>query len=195
MSDLINPLDSILSQASNLPESGALEPYAQRLNTKTSDVSVIMLDVSGSMAETVESGQRKIDVLRQAVSRPKQGNEIIITFGSFASSIPSFEQIPEPFGGTNMADAINIALPLIPYSTLIISDGLPDSKAQALNSAKKLSGIINTLFIGRDDDTEAKAFMRELAFIGCGRAQVCDISNPQMIPSLKTSISLLLPAR
>lgn len=193
MSDLINPFDSIINLASKLPESGALEPYAQRLNAKTSDVSVILLDVSGSMAEIVESGQRKIDILRQAVSRPKQGHEIIITFGSIANCVPSFEQIPEPFGGTDMAAAINVALPLNPCSTLVISDGLPDSKTQALDDARKLSGIINTLFIGRDDDLDAKAFMRELAVIGCGRSRVCDISNLIMIPSLKMSISLLLP--
>lgn len=192
MSDLSNPLATILEQASKLPENGALKPYTERLNAHTSDVSIICLDTSGSMAETIESGERKIDVLRTAVDACRAGNEIIVAFASKAIVIANNSKIPEPSGGTDMAAAIKLALPYKPKTTLFISDGIPDSRKQTLNLALQLSGIINTLFIGRDSDAEAKAFMRELARIGCGKSRVCDIYNPQRIPTLSYTIKSLL---
>ena len=179
MSNLVNPLESILKTAATLPESGALEPYTQRLNAKTSNASIILLDVSGSMGETIELAGRKIDLLRQALNRPLLNNEVAIAFHSVPQQIRCLQDIPEPCGGTALHTAIAQSIHYHPSKTLVISDGKPDDPKQALSIAGELSGIINTLYIGSDRDKDAIAFMRQLARIGCGRAQVCDISNPQ----------------
>lgn len=178
MSDLINPFDSILQQAAKLPESGALKPVTRRLNA-LSNVSIILIDVSGSMAETIESHKRKIDLLREALDRPLFEHEVAVAFHSVVLRLYSLQDIPEPCGGTALHAAIAQSIPYLPARTLVISDGKPDDPKQALCLAEKLSGIINTLYIGLEQDTEARAFMRQLARIGCGRAQVCDITNPQ----------------
>lgn len=179
MSDLVNPLESILKTAASLPESGALKPYTQRLNVNSSNLSIILLDTSGSMAETIESGGRKIDVLRQALNRPLFQNEVALAFHSISHQLKSLQDIPEPAGGTALHFALSQASSYNPKATLVISDGQPDDPEQALAEAGKLSGIINTLYIGSDRDKQAIAFMRQLARIGCGRAANCDISNPQ----------------
>lgn len=195
MSELINPLESILQQAAKLPESGALKSYAQRLNVKTSNKSIIVLDISGSMAETIESGKRKIDLLRQVLDRPLHSDEIAIAFHSISLQIPRLQDIPEPEGGTALHNAIAGAIPYKPAQTLVISDGKPDDPKQALAQAENLSGIINTLYIGSDRDTEAIAFMRQLARTGCGRAEECDISNPQNQVLLQGNIQKLLKGK
>ena len=192
MSNLLNPLESILQQAAKLPESGAIEPYAQRLNTKTSGISIILLDISGSMAEVLELGRRKIDLLRQALERSLHSNEVAIAFHSIPVQLESLHKIPEPDGGTALHYAIAQAIPYKPNQTLVISDGKPDDPKQAVAQAEKLTGIINTLYIGSDQDGEAIAFMSQLARLGCGRAENCDISNPRNQPLLKENIKHLL---
>lgn len=192
MSDLTNPLESILSQAAQLPESGALKAIDERLNAN-SNLSLILLDTSLSMAHYLKSGERKIDILRNAISRPIEVKKIAIAFSSNAQVITGFANIPEPNGGTNMEGAIALAATYKPSSTLIISDGVPDSEAKALSAAQKLTGVINCLFIGNEEDTGAIAFMKKLARIGCGQATVCDISKLDGVPRLKSAIALLLP--
>ncbi len=193
MSDLINPLESILSQAAQLPHSGALKAINKRLNAN-SNLSLILLDTSLSMAQHLKSGERKIDILRNATSRPIQENERAIAFSSDAQIITGFANIPEPNGGTNMECAIALAATYRPKATLIISDGVPDCETKALSAAQKLTGVINCLFIGNQKDTQAIAFMRKLARLGCGKATVCDISITKNVPNLKSAITLLLPS-
>lgn len=192
MSNLTNPLESILSQAAQLPDSGALKAIDERLNAN-SNLSLILLDTSLSMAQYLKSGERKIDILRNATSRPIEAKKIAIAFSSNAQIITGFADIPEPNGGTNMEEAIALAATYRPRATLIISDGIPDSETKALSAAKKLTGVINCLFIGNEEDKNAIAFMRKLARLGYGKATVCDISKLDGVPRLKSAIALLLP--
>lgn len=193
MSDLINPIDSILAQVAQLPNSGALKAIDKRLNYK-SDLSLILLDTSLSMAQYLKNqGERKIDILRKAICRPMDVNERAIAFNSDAQIITSFTNIPEPNGSTEMAGAIALAATYKPASTLIISDGAPDSETKTLRAARKLPGVINCLFIGNENEKSAIAFMQKLARLGCGRATVCDISIAENAPKLKSAIALLSP--
>lgn len=105
------------------------------------------------------------------------------------------QDIPEPQGGTGLHNAIALAIPYNPHKTLVISDGKPDDPKQALSIAEKLSGIINTLYIGSDRDTDAIAFMRELARLGCGKSVSCDITNPHSSPLLSGKIQNLLACK
>lgn len=173
------------------PESGALKKVNLRINA-TGDNLVILFDVSLSMNELLPSGERKIDILRSVFNRHKADNEIAIAFSSIATIIPDFTSIPHPNGNTDLEQAIFLAATYNPRATLIISDGAPDSETKALNAAQKLTGVINCLFIGNEDDKSAIAFMSKLARLGCGQATVCDISKLDGMPRLKSAIALLL---
>lgn len=192
MSDLTNPLSQILVQAAQLPDSGTLKKISKRIDAKGEN-SAILLDVSSSMNEWVHSGERKIDILRSVFSRPKADNEIAIAFSSITIIIPDFASIPNPNGNTDLEQAILLAATYKPRATLIISDGMPDCETKALNAAKRLTGVINCLFIGNEDDIDAIAFMKKLARLGCGTATVCDISKLDGEPKLNSAIALLLP--
>lgn len=192
MSSIVNPLQLLINQAASAKPSGAMQTYRERLNPKSSSNSVILLDISGSMDKVVGS-KRKIDILRQAVDRQLLTHEVVLVFSSRCDRIASFQSIPEPFGGTAMHLALQKATSYAPSHTLVVSDGQPDCQKQALLAAETLSGVISTLYIGDDSDVDAILFMSKLARIGCGRAQVCDIRNPQNQVRLNSVIKSLLP--
>ena len=192
MSSIINPLQLLINQAASAKPSGAMQTYRERLNPKSSGNTVILLDISGSMSEVVGS-KRKIDILRQAIDRRLLINEVVLVFSSGCDRVASFQLIPEPFGGTAMHLALQQAASYAPSHTLVVSDGQPDCQKQALLAARKLIGVISTLYIGDDSDVNAIAFMSKLARIGCGQSEVCDISNPQNQVRLNSAIKGLLP--
>ena len=192
MSNIINPLQNLIDQATKIPPSGALEEYAQRINGNPSGCSIMLLDVSGSMGEITHE-KRHIDILREALNRPLQPTEIAIAFNSSCHQLNSLQSIPEPSGGTALHLAIIEAASLNPRHTLIVPDGIPDYKKQALAAVKNLPGIISTLFIGDDSDTDAIAFMSKLARVGCGKSAVCDIRKLENQQNLKAAILSLLP--
>ncbi|WP_099066522.1 hypothetical protein [Nostoc linckia] len=193
MSNLVNPLQLLINQASKIPPTGEVEKYATRLNANPASPTVILLDISGSMEQQVENGRRKIDVLRDAVNRPLAINEIVLVFSQNCDRIPNFQSIPEPLGNTDVRLAIIQAISYAPKHTLVVSDGHPDDADAALKAAEKLTGTISTLYIGPDDDAKAIAFMANLARVGCGSFQVCDISKMQNQVLLKSAIKGLLP--
>jgi hypothetical protein len=195
MSSLVNPLQLLISEAAKLPSSGEVSKYSQRLNTSSSLPTVILLDVSGSMDEAVETGKRKIDILRKAVNRPLMPDEMVFVFSSTCRRALDFWSIPEPEGSTALHLALLDVIYCNPKHTLIVTDGHPDDPEEALASAERLSGTISTLYIGRDDDHNAIAFCRKLARVGCGTAQVCDITKPQNQLLLKETITALLPSK
>jgi len=192
MSDLISPLQLLINQAGAAKDSGMIELYSQRVNFNPTGVSAIALDASGSMNEVVESGIRKIDILRQALDRPLAKDEVAIAFSSICTQLSSLQDIPEPGGGTALHLALAEIAKLYPRQTLVVSDGRPNSKTEALTVAQSVSGIINVLYIGPDNDVEAIEFMRQLARIGCGVSQSCDIRTAP-VQQLRSAIALLLP--
>ena len=192
MSAIIDPIQSLINQAAKKKPTKALEQYSERLNANLLGKSIIALDTSSSMNDYVGE-KRKIDILRQAVDRPLLENEVVLNFCSDCWMIKDFQSIPEPWGSTSMHSALIMAITMNPRHTLIVSDGQPDSRAKALSVAKTVPGIISTLFIGDENDLDAVSFMAKLAKIGCGKSEVCDISNPQNQLLLKATINILLP--
>lgn len=187
---LINPLQVILDKAAKLPDTGQVAKVAKRINTDNKNL-VIVIDLSGSMADPIESGKSKISVLREAVAQVN--SDIAIGFNSKAFAV-ELGQIPDPMGNTRLDLALELATHSNPRHTLVVSDGLPDSEANSLIAASKLPGTIDTLYIGRDDNQKAIAFMHLLAVIGCGHSQTCDIWKPANSLTLKSAIArLLLP--
>lgn len=174
---LTNSLQGLIDQAASRKSSGTITRYSQRLNPKqTSNLRLLLVDISGSMGNYVGS-MRKIDMLRQALNRPLAPDERAFAFHSCVFPLDSLQSIPEPDGATALHLAIESGYPFNPIHTLVVSDGMPDDKQQALRAAKKLTGTISTLYIGSDNDAVAIQFMRDLARQGCGTADVCDLSK------------------
>lgn len=193
MSDLINPLQNLLDQAAELPDSGQVKKFAQRVtpsSRRASQTSILLLDISGSMGAVI-SGKRKIDILRGALNRPLEPDEMAFAFNSICEPIPDLRAIPDPLGGTALHFAIKAIKPHKPRQTLIVCDGKPDDPAQALSAARSLSGVINTLYIGPDSDRAAIEFMRQLARLGCGQSAVYDLRDGPIL--LGQAIQKLLP--
>jgi hypothetical protein len=157
----------IAQAAKALPKTtGETDTFARRF-AGASDTTVIVCDVSGSMADAA-GGRRKIDHLRDALQQISGPNVRLIRFDSVATEIASAAAIGEPSGGTAMHLGLDAAARHRPRKTVVISDGLPDSETEALAAAERLSGIVDVIFCGPDSDTAALAFMRRLARAGAG---------------------------
>lgn len=192
MSNLANPLQQLIDQAKQLENSGQLDRYAERVSANPIGGSVVIIDTSGSMEEVGHGRMRKIDILREAVDRPLHPGEVVIAFSSTCKILPDLQSIPESGGGTALHMALERAIEFSPKSTLVVCDGKPNSKSEAFAVAGRLPGIINTLYIGPDDDLDAIQFMADLARVGCGIPQRCDVrfQNPKQ---LGEAITRLLP--
>jgi hypothetical protein len=182
---LATPFDNLLATAGKLQPSEANLKKIERLNT-TQGVKILLLDLSGSMAEYV-GDQRKVDILQCAI----QGI-CLKTFGFNSSVFELYGTLPEPAGGTGLHLAIKHIRKMQPMETLIVSDGLPDSEEQALAAAQKLTGMISTLYIGSDSNHKAIDFMNRLARLGCGISYAQDLQLGSY--QLSESIRSLMPA-
>jgi len=168
------------------------------------NMDLVLADLSGSMAGAIKGATTKYDCLKSALAA--QGERIgIIGFGYHYDTMESvFEtnalELPPPSGGTPLTQAFDHALTLDPMHILVISDGQPNSKDTAIESAAKLANdvIIDVLYIGPRDDTQATSFMCHLAEIGRGRYVEYDLvaegaASPLALTT-KVSALLALPA-
>lgn len=129
---------------------------------------VVLVDLSGSMTYRA-GGKSRIEILREALaSLWPVANGRLIYFSHDARQVESPDLLPEPCGGTALDLGLIAAAEHRPARTIVLSDGEPNDKTAALNAAKWLTGVIETIFCGSDGDREAIAFMRRLATLGCG---------------------------
>lgn len=177
MSNLpVNPLQNLVRRAAQtLPATtGKVAVQQTRLNRRQGAV-VILADISTSMSAPAPGGQRKIDVLREAVDGARQqAGARLFVFSGDTREVPV---VPEPERNTNLARALDRVRALDPGVTLVISDGQPDNAAKALEAARKFRGAIDVLYIGPDSDSAAVAFMRSLAQAGGGDVRVHDVAK------------------
>jgi len=153
---------------------------------KATESIVLLLDVSGSMSEYVGE-KRKIDHLREAVRDYASLRKV-----SFSSDVAE-GSIPNPNGGTNMADAFEHLLSSHPKEVVLISDGLPDSQEGALSAARSLACPINVIYIGPGGD-EGEAFMERLAAETSGKQVTADTRlYEDFSRKLTNSVRLMLP--
>lgn len=195
MSDLANIFNSIISQASQLPDTGMAANYAARIGTGNPNSKVILIDTSGSMGETCRGGETKIQMLRKAIEMIDWRSYQLICFNSYVEPISDLNQIPYPSGGTALHQAIAYIQKLYSSQTLIICDGEPDDEDKAIKAAEKLPGIISTLYIGDDGNKSEIEFMRKLATLGCGKVYVKDLNTINPLQLSTTINKLLLPGR
>jgi hypothetical protein len=102
------------------------------------------------------------------------------------------DQIPEPQGGTPMAQAIEHAHKAHKVHLIVISDGVPDSMTHTLDKAKAFMANggkrIDAIYIGDDDGLAGGGakFMADLAAIGGGSHSVTDlVEQKQLAQTIK----------
>jgi hypothetical protein len=173
-----NPLQGILQRAAQtLPATTGKVAVQQERLARRSGQLVILADISASMGGPASGGQRKIDVLRQAVvGAIQQVQARLFVFSKGAREVRA-NAIPEPEDNTNLAAGLDAVRQLDPGVTLVISDGQPDNAGAALESARQFRGAIDVLYVGPESDTAAIQFMRQLARIGGGDVRVHDVAK------------------
>lgn len=195
---LTNPLAGIVAAATKtLPaKTGQTERIRRRLEA-SSDVTVILADVSSSMADQA-GGARKIDILRDALNALPNDCRLV-SFASMPRDVASAADLPVPAGGTALDRALDHAAKYRPRRTIVISDGEPDNEADAEAAAQRLSGTIDVIYCGPDSNRRAIDFLRRLARGTGGSVIVHDLNRTGARVSATTIGAairhLALPAR
>jgi hypothetical protein len=166
MSDVAAPLQSIIKRLAGTDIVGPAAKRAQRF-TDASDELVVLADCSGSMLDFIGSqGISKFEHLQIALEDVMLAwpRIKILAFASTFREIANAKDLPRAGlgGGTNLAGAIEYAAKWRPRKTIIISDGLPDSEAEAIAAAQKITGAVDTIYCGPDAHP-AVAFLRKLS--------------------------------
>lgn len=188
--DIVSPLSSIVRRAkTNIPANGIIAIRQERIAAGSAHFIAVIVDVSGSMGTFIENGRRKIDVLQVALDSVLVDFPTAIVFAFSSIATKTTGKLPEPGGNTALHIALDVVAKDKPVRTLVISDGEPDNKELAFRSAQSISGIIDTLYIGPDDNVDAKKFMNELARCTGGRSA----RSAMTTKLLERNIRVLLP--
>jgi len=140
---------------------------------------VLVLDCSGSMQEQGDSpGERRIDSLRGVISNLHQQG-IVFRQLVFNSSCMWSDIVPEPSGGTNLANALEFCEKIQAKHVIVVSDGQPDSRDAALAVAKRLNCQIDVFYVGPKGDASAQEFMKQLASLTGGSTNVVSFKELQ----------------
>jgi hypothetical protein len=179
--DLTNPLSRAVAQARKLPaETGIVSRYRGAGE-------IIMADVSSSMADKA-GDRRKIQILQEALDwlRPAASCRII-AFASTPRVIEPGQPLPAPYGGTALHLALRYAAQSRPQHTIVISDGMPDDERAALAAAAEITGWIDVIYCGPDDDDRAIDFMGRMARAGRGSSVTVDLRREaaRLAPALR----------
>jgi len=148
-------LDKLNNQS--LDKVNTLRNKIERMNKYKN--TTLLCDVSGSMSLEIQAEnkeyphKRAIDLLNEVLINFKGAN--IYEFSTYTYKV---RKLSEPNGETNMARAFETIKSAGIKETILLTDGLPDSPAAALEAAKGL--IINIIYIGPQPTPE---FLKVLA--------------------------------
>jgi len=183
---LSNPIQQLIEaaskQAASKKTTAVLARHQERSKAQGTD-RFVLADVSSSMSESA-GAQTKIALLRRALSDPAidWNAHRLVAFHSFPEEIATPYELPMPQGSTALHRALEMIEQEKPAYTLVISDGQPDDKKAALAAADRMTGKIDVLYIGPDDDYDAISFMYQLAGRTGGRVMVRDIVKERQLP-------------
>ena len=119
----------------------------------------LLLDISGSMEAYCGANVKQIDELRKLAGKFLGVRQFY--FASDADEIPAGGEIPDPRGGTDLALGLDTVKAAGVKHVIVITDGEPNSKADALRSAGGLK--IDCFYVGPDGNAQAKEFLERLA--------------------------------
>jgi len=143
---------------------------------------VAIVDVSGSMAiRDARDNQSRYDVALQELATLQHqhpGEVAVLAFSSKVEFIPG--GVPPLFGeGTNLAGALRFATmadaPGLRF--VVISDGQPDSKEEALKAARAINARIDVVYVGPERDSAGRDFLAQLASMGHGQVAKVSINE------------------
>lgn len=139
---------------------------------------VVIVDTSGSMsAYDSRGGQQRYDVACQelaALQARLPGKLAIVSFSDIALLCPTGR--PDFLGGgTNLAGALRYArtFDVDGVRFIVVSDGEPDSKTDALAEAARISGRIDTIYVGPESGA-GREFLARLANVSGGKTVVAE---------------------
>lgn len=139
---------------------------------------VVIVDTSGSMsAHDSRDGQTRYDVACQelaALQARMPGKLAIVSFSDGALLCPT--GVPSYLGGgTNLAGALRYAktFDVDGVRFIVVSDGEPDSERDALTEAARISGRIDTIYVGPEMGS-GREFLARLANASGGKPVVAE---------------------
>lgn len=167
-----------------LSKSMALKSLKDLVRVRTAEKTVLLLDCSGSMSSPMRNGKLRITGLREVVRDVQQQRPTeMIAFGPLVQTNPGewtavrfVSDVPEPGGGTPLHDALKFAAVHGAGRCVVISDGWPNDRTQALEAAKQFGGQVDIVFVG-DPNDPGSFFLDELAKTTGGRRFEGDLSE------------------
>ncbi len=179
---LSSVLRDIVKKAATAPTNATTNEELAKLRKRfdnCSDAVVVLADCSGSMSDLIgRTDIRKIDHLRIALTDLLQAHPkiVLIAFGSYPKVLRGVDDLPDYFhlmGSTGLTEAIEMAIPMKPRRTIIITDGCPDDATGSTAAIDDLTGRIDTVYCGPDGHP-AVDFLLSLARKGAGRHMTFD---------------------
>ncbi len=174
---------------------GSLSDIAQRNNQTLAESflscdCIVVVDISGSMCADDNVGKSRYERACESLAelqRSLPGKIAVISFSDQAQ----FEPSGVPFftgGSTNLAGALRfVKIADVPdMRFVLIADGNPDSKSEALKVARTFTNRIDTIFVGDERSAESIRFMQELARVSSGQQITADSAR------IGESVKLLL---
>lgn len=154
---------------------------------------ILLLDISGSMAERIEGPTRRIDALWSIVQQMRASAI------QFKTAVFSYDCVwsdaiicPQVQSSTNLAGALRFVASAKPQQITIVTDGEPDSAEEALYEASALRCKINVLYVGDPHATHAIEFCRQLAASAGGSYAESALTTEQLQLSAGADMKRLL---
>ncbi len=143
-------------------------------------ISLLVVDCSGSMSEETDKGERKIDALRTVVAEVRERVACKVLAFGHAWEPEIVDSIPDPSGGTPLHDAITAGKMHRANHLIVVSDGIPDSTSAALEAARDFGGKIDAVYVGPKGGP-GPAFMQQLASLTGGTSDALDLAQKELV--------------
>jgi hypothetical protein len=160
--------------------------------------SIILIDTSLSMNGPTTKGSTRIVELGKVLAtlRKRHPDVPVVAFcgapnfgtGDYPARVLDNE-LPTPASSTPLGRAIGFCASLGAHHIVLISDGEPNSRDEAFDTAAKWGGQIDTFFVGRKTDDGAD-FLKELARRTGGKSNVSDLGTGQKALAGKVTLAL-----
>lgn len=151
----------------------------------------LLIDCSYSMNETIAvpygRTTTKMDALRQVVEQLRLEGVVrpMVGFGLMGNGhdgVGFIEYIPQPQGGTPLAEGIDFSTSAGATHLIVVSDGEPNDGPRALGAAKRFGGKIDVFYCG-SLPSRGEEFLRSLAAQSGGQCENVSLGVPKQLTS------------